>query len=139
MMNVLIVDDNKGDRRTIKLALEEAGLSCECTETANVEQALEACGKYAFDCAIVDYRMPGRDGLYGITALHERLPYMALIMASGEGDEIVAAEAIKLGASDYISKTNIRAESLKRIIENARERTTLGHIPIKGIPFFGEQ
>ena len=44
-------------------ALHHSSLSCNCTETRTVEEALEACEKSSFDCAIVDYRLPGEDGL----------------------------------------------------------------------------
>jgi signal transduction histidine kinase len=91
----------------------------------SIEEALEACDKCAFDCAIVDYRMPRHDGLHGIAALHERLPYMSIIMATGQGDEMVATEAMKLGASDYIPKTLLHAETIRRIIESAVEKSVL--------------
>jgi light-regulated signal transduction histidine kinase (bacteriophytochrome) len=124
-MNILIVDDDQGDRRQVMRALAKAGWSFKCVETANIEAALDACGQTAFDCAVVDYRMPGHDGLQGIAALHGRLPYMCIIMATGQGDEIVATEAMRLGASDYIAKKNINAESIARIIERAIENAAL--------------
>src|ERR1700681_2483436 len=118
-LNILIADDDEGDRKQVRRALRQAGLSCECVEASSIEEALEACDKCPFDCAFIDYRMPGHDGLHGIAALHERLPYMSIIMATGQGDERVATEAMKLGASDYIAKTNIHAKSIRRTIESA--------------------
>jgi len=50
---------------------------------------------------------------------------MAIIMITGQGDEAIATEAMKHGASDYIRKTQISAESIGRSIENAVERATL--------------
>jgi len=46
------------------------------SEVSSIEDALKACQDYTFDCAIVDYHLPGQDGLAGISALHERLPHM---------------------------------------------------------------
>ncbi len=125
MLNILIADDDEGDRKQVKRALKQGGLSCRCVEAASIAAALEACDECAFDCAFVDYRMPGHDGLHGITALHERLPDMPIIMATGQGDEMVATEAMKRGASDYIPKANIDGKSVGRIIENALEKTAL--------------
>jgi light-regulated signal transduction histidine kinase (bacteriophytochrome) len=125
MLNVLIADDDKGDRKLITRALEQARLPCKCTEAASVEEALQACEKCAFDCVIVDYRLPGQDGLAGVTALRERLPHTAIIMSTGQGDEIVATEAMKRGASDYIPKTHISAQSMSRSVINAVEKATL--------------
>jgi signal transduction histidine kinase len=91
----------------------------------SIDEALEECEKCAFDSAIVDYRLPGRDGLAGITALHGRLPWMAIIMVTGQGDELIATEAMKLGSSDYIPKAQVTAQSIRRSIENSVEKATL--------------
>jgi hypothetical protein len=124
-LNILIADDDEGDRKHVIRALKEAGVSFKYTETASVEEALKECDKGAFDCAIVDYRMPGHDGLHGVGALHDRLPCMCIIMATGQGDEFIATEAMKLGASDYIAKKRINAETIAHIIESAMEKAAL--------------
>src|SRR5258708_8603815 len=124
-LNIVIVDDDEGDRTLIKRALKQSGLLCECIETASIEEALEACDKCTFDCAIVDYRMPGHDGLHGVAALHEQHPFTSIIMATGEGDEMVATEAMKRGASDYIPKARLHEDTIRRIIESAVERSAL--------------
>jgi signal transduction histidine kinase len=124
-LNILIADDDEGDRKQVRRALKQAGLACECVEVASIAAALAACNEGAFDCAFVDYRMPGLDGLQGITALHERLPDMSIIMATGQGDEMVATEAMKRGASDYVLKAQIDAKSIRRTVENALEKADL--------------
>ena len=58
-MNILIADDDVGFRIHFKRVLKQAGLAFSCTETCTVDEALEACEKSSFDCAIVDYRLPG--------------------------------------------------------------------------------
>jgi signal transduction histidine kinase len=125
LLNILIADDDEGDRAQIKRALHGAGLAFSCVETQSVAEALAACDKIAFECAIIDYRMPGHDGLHGIAALHQRLPYMCIVMATGQGDEIVATEAMKRGASDYIAKSNINAASIRQLIDSAMANAAL--------------
>jgi len=125
MLSILVVDDDEGDRKQVRRTLKQAKLAFECFETASIEEALDACDKRTFDCAVVDYRMPRFDGLRGIAALHERLPFMAIIMSTGQGDERVATEAMKLGASDYIIKGQIDSKSIRHSIENAMEKTAL--------------
>src|SRR5580700_7491644 len=93
-MRILITDDDEGDRKQILRAIRQAGMSADCSETSSIKEALAACDECEFDCAIVDYRLPGEDGLEGISALHERLPDMAIIMSTGMGDEAVATEAM---------------------------------------------
>ncbi len=124
-LQILITDDDEGDRKQIKRAIGQSGLSAACNETASIREALEACEGCEFDCAIVDYRLPGEDGLEGITALRERLPYMAIVMSTGQGDEAVATEAMKRGAADYISKSRMNASTVQRAIASAVERSAL--------------
>jgi signal transduction histidine kinase len=124
-LKILIADDDEGDRLQVIRSLRQSELLCECTETANIQGALEACNRRTFDCAIVDYQMPGDDGLHGIVALHKRFPYLCIVMASGQGDETVATEAMKRGASDYIAKKHINSNSLTHVIESAIEKTAL--------------
>jgi signal transduction histidine kinase len=124
-LSILVVDDDDGDRMQVKRSLRQAGLSCECIEAVSIDAALAACAERAFDCAIVDYLMPGCDGLHGIAALHERHPDMAIIMATGQGDEIVAAKAMRNGAAHYIPKMHIDAQSIRRTVDYAVEMSAL--------------
>lgn len=122
---VLIIDDDAGDRKQIGRAVKQTGLTCECVEAISVDLALAACERKTFDLAVVDYHLPGRDGLDGVAALHERCPDMFIVMATGQGDATIATEAMKRGASDYIAKQNIHEQSIGRIIRYARKKATM--------------
>ena len=125
LLNILLADDDDKDRKHIKRALKQSGLTCICSEASTIEDALKACQAQAFDCAIIDYHLPGQDGLAGISALHARVPYMAIIMLTGLGDESVAVQAMQRGALDYLSKKNLEAEPIRRSIENAVAKASL--------------
>ncbi len=116
------MDDDEGDRKQVLRALKQTGLSVEVVEVSGMDQAMDACQIKSFDCAIVDYHMPGQDGLAGISAFQRQFPYMATVMVTGQGDELVAAEVIKRGAGDYIPKEQVNVSSLKRIIEYVLEK-----------------
>lgn len=122
---LLVVDDDEGDRKQINRAMRQSGIRAECTETTSVEEGLAACEQLDFDCAIIDYRLPGEDGLGGITTFRVKFPDMAIIMSTGQGDEMVATEAMKRGAADYISKSRLNPSTLQRTIGNALEKTAL--------------
>jgi signal transduction histidine kinase len=124
-LQILITDDDEVDRKQIKRAIGQSELSAECTETASIEEALAACELHDFDCAIVDYRLPGEDGLECISALHERFPSIAIIMSTSHGDEMVAVEAMKRGAADYISKSRVNGGDVSSVIENVLQKTSL--------------
>lgn len=124
-IDVLIIDDDMGDRTQIRRALAKSGMAHELVEAADMEEALLACDEKPFDAVIVDYNMPGLNGLGGIARLRERRPLLPIIMSTGQGSEQVAAEAIKLGALDYIPKSDINEQTIRRAIENAMERASL--------------
>lgn len=121
----LIADDDLGDRKLIRTSLTSSGLCFESTEVSTIEEALDACERVSFDCAILDYRLPGKDGLTGISLMRDKYPYMPIVMSTGKGDERIAAEAIKRGAEEYISKDHIDAKTLRHISENAVNRAAL--------------
>ncbi|HZP69530.1 MAG TPA: diguanylate cyclase [Pseudolabrys sp.] len=125
VLKILVVDDDAGDRRQMIRAMKQAGLAFEVVETTNTADAMAACDKQEFDCSIIDYRMPGQDGLKVISSLTSRYPFMALVMATGEGDESIAATAMKRGALDYIAKGNINPSSIKRTIRGAVQKARL--------------
>jgi len=126
-LRILIADDDAGDRRQVKRAMQRAGFLCEYAETGSVEEALDICEHRTFDCVIFDYRLPGQDGLTGISAMHARFPDMPIVMSTGQGDEMVAADAMKRGASDYITKAGVNSESIRKIVDNAIEKAALQH------------
>jgi CheY-like chemotaxis protein len=72
LLKILLVDDDVGDRKQMIRAMRQAGLTFEVVETANVTDAIAACEKQEFDCSIVDYRMPGQDGLKAIPVFHRQ-------------------------------------------------------------------
>jgi diguanylate cyclase (GGDEF)-like protein len=119
-LNILIVDDDDGDRKQVKRILRQAGLAEECVEVECVDDALRACEHTAFDCVILDYQMAGRSGLDGLQSLREKHPFLPIIMSTGEGDESVAVESMRRGACDYIPKSKIDAASMLRMFESGQ-------------------
>jgi light-regulated signal transduction histidine kinase (bacteriophytochrome) len=124
-LRILIADDDDGDRMQMRRLLRQAGFQCEVTEAASIEEANLACKNARFDCAIVDYLMPGHDGLHGITSLREQQPDIAIIMVTGQGDEMVASEAIKLGAADYMPKSQLTSLYVDHVLKSALNKVAL--------------
>jgi len=124
-LNILIVDDDEGDRRQVRRALSKSAGSCECTDARDIGEAKAACLVREFDCVLVDYQLPGTDGLAAISTLHDLYPFMAIIMSTGQGDEMIATDAMKRGACDYLPKTSLATGSVWQAIENAVGRLDL--------------
>jgi len=124
-MKILLVDDDLGDVRQIARSIRNSGLAAECVQGVSAEDALEQCELRSFDCAMIDYLLPGKDGLEALSEIAQRYPFLAVVMATGQGDETVATEAMKRGAADYIRKADINPVSIRRVIENAVEKSRL--------------
>ena len=122
-MRVLVVDDEKNIRESIKRYLE-----LEDIETVGVENGLAAkrvLQQQVFAAGVVDLRMPGMNGLELLAWIREQGPRLPVIMISAFGDVRDAVEAMKLGAQDYIVKPFDPQElvvRLKKVIENQKLR-----------------
>ena len=100
---VLIVDDSKLARMSIARLLDKLRPDWVRIEAANAAEAIEQHGRESIDLVLLDFNMPGRDGLdlaAELRALNPRMP-MALISANSQ-DEIVARTRA-LGA-EFLSK-----------------------------------
>ncbi len=118
--SVLIVDDDPAIRSTLSEYLEKKGV---CTALAS--SGREAIGKAKaqdFDVAIVDLVMPEMDGMTVLTELKMLRPKMKVIMISAFSTVGNTVEAIKKGASHYITKPYSLIEvftTIKMVIEEA--------------------
>jgi signal transduction histidine kinase len=118
-LKLLIVDDDEGDRKLIRRCVERSGLCCEYTEADTVAEALKLASAERFDCVLLDYYLPGEDGLHGLSVLAANDEFMPIIMFTGRGSERIASEAIKLGAMDYINKGEMSIGIMRSAIDRA--------------------
>jgi two-component system response regulator AtoC len=122
-MRVLIVDDEKNIRESIRRYLSSEGV-----ETVAAENGLSAkrlLQEQVFSAGIVDLRMPGMDGLELLNWIREQGPRLPVIMISAYGDVQDAVTAMKLGAQDYIVKPFDPEElmvRLRKIVEDQKLR-----------------
>src|SRR3989338_1948852 len=126
ILNILIADDDIGDIKQFKRILQQTGLSHVCTAVTSIEEAVVISSQRAFDCIFVDYQLPGgMTGLDGIASLHRQCSEVPVIMLTGSGDEMVAIEAMKRGALDYLVKENLTSELLKKSIDSVIDKALL--------------
>ena len=81
-----------------------SGHGFDTVEAESGERAIELLNQFAFDIIITDLRMPGMDGTQLIEAARELYPGIIPIVITGFGTVKDAVEAIKRGASDFITK-----------------------------------
>lgn len=122
MHKILIVDDERAIRRTLRDILE-----MEKYEVDEAEDGLTCLVKIKqdkFDVVILDIKMPKMDGMDVMDRLAELSPDIPVIMISGHGDIDTAVEAVKKGAFDFIAKP----PDLNRLlitVRNALDKSTL--------------
>ena len=76
-----------------------------------------------FDCVLLDYDLPDLNGIQFLNLLETKTKIkIPVIMLTGHGDENIASDALRAGATDYLPKRAVSTESLKRTIGNAVEK-----------------
>ncbi len=111
-LKILVVDDDDVDRMAVRRALKASGLEASVTEAEDAKSAIARLSKEHFDCTLLDYRMPGSDGLDVVRLAREKGILVPFIMLTGFGDEQTAVELMKAGAADYIPKSSLTPERL---------------------------
>lgn len=102
MANLLVIDDEKTIRNTLKEILEYEGYRVD--EAADGAAGLEMVKNNNYDAVLCDIKMPKMDGLELLPKILEIAPDTPVIMISGHGTIETAVEATKKGAYDFISK-----------------------------------
>lgn len=102
MSQILIIDDERSIRKTLKEILSFEGYEVE--EARDGEEGIHMAMKKPFDAILCDVNMPKADGLEVLNKLKEQLPDIPVIMISGYGTIETAVEAVKKGAFDFIAK-----------------------------------
>jgi two-component system response regulator RegA len=99
---ILIVDDDPTLRVRLVRALRDRGL--EVAAAGGYDEALAAARVETPELALVDLRLPARSGLDLVRSLKELDPTTVIVVLTGYGSIATAVEAIKLGASAYLTK-----------------------------------
>ena len=99
---VLIMDDDTGQARLAQRTLARVGYVVDLAPDGEVGLTQHAATPY--DVLLIDHHMPGMGGLEVLETLSTWGAIPPTIMVTGHGDEAVAVEAMKCGASDYLVK-----------------------------------
>ena len=114
LARILIVDDDPAMQRILHAWLEMAGY--ETLAAWDGAGGLESLGQSPFDLALVDYRMPGMDGLEVLSQIEERhIPVGSLLLTASHNLDLVV-EAMRRGALDCVFKpARLSEEPLKHL------------------------
>jgi CheY-like chemotaxis protein len=102
-LRVLVVDDNPAMRRVLRGLLEDVGLEV-VGEAADGLEGVAQAELLCPDVVLMDWRMPGLDGLAATAEIRRRLPEMQVVMFSAAESDGMAAIAGQAGASAFVAK-----------------------------------
>ncbi len=122
MANILVIDDERSIRNTLKDILEYEKHEVELAEHGVA--GLELLKSKAFDLVLCDIKMPQMDGMEVLNKIRELYPEVQVVMISGHGDIETAVDAIKKGAYDFIQKP-IDLNRLLITLKNGLDKTDL--------------
>ena len=122
IMKILIIDDERAIRNSLKEILSDEGYEVETAEDGAI--GLEMAGKQHFDVIFCDIKMPNMDGMEVLENLEKEGTDAAVVMISGHGDIDSAVDCIKKGAFDCIQKP-LDLNRILITIKNATDKATL--------------
>lgn len=100
--SLLLVDDDEPFLRRLARAMEKRGFEVETAETVAAGRAIATARPPAF--AVVDLRLGDGNGLDVVEVLREKRPDSRIVVLTGYGAIATAVTAVKIGATDYLSK-----------------------------------
>ena len=118
---ILLIDDDAVDRASVRRALKKSGLRHDLTEAPDGTTGLRLAREAAFDCVLLDYRLPDVD-TFDLLASLLGLGGQAVLMLTGEADQEIALRLMRAGALDYLTKAEATPSSLARAIRYAEAR-----------------
>jgi len=117
---ILIVDDEEGVRESFKMILKIKDYEVEAFEDG--EKATAGLKKDMFDVAFVDYKLPGMDGIEVLKKIKEIDPTIEVVIVTAYASESSHANAITLGAMEYLRKPFLMEEIYELVERGLRKK-----------------
>jgi PAS domain S-box-containing protein len=120
-LRILVVDDDRAQAELVGelIRSRDTWRDAEVAIAVSYEAALQSMASHAYDLGIFDYRLGASSGLSLLREIRRRNDETPVIVVTGHGAEEIAVEAMKSGASDYLLKGNISAETITHAIHHA--------------------
>jgi len=120
MPSLLLIEDEETFARNVQRYLER--YAWDVTLVGTAEEGLRRLAEIGPDVVVIDFQLPGMDGLAAIQMMRERDPNARIVMLTGQGNVQIAVDAMKAGAADFLSKP-VPLPDLKRTLDKiASER-----------------
>ncbi len=127
VLNILIVEDNPGDRRLVMEELRETAYAeANLIEASNLAEALDVCNT-GLDIVLVvlDLNLPESVGLESVEIIQKAAPDAALVVLTGMSDKSLALQVLRKGVQSFIHKSDLSSAVLERTIRFSIERNRI--------------
>ena len=122
-LQILLVEDNAGDARLVReMFSQERPDTFNLTHVLSMNEAEIHLAKGGVDVVLLDMGLPDEHGLDTVRRAQAAAPDVPVIVLTGLDDEVLAAEAMKEGAQDYLIKGQIENRALPRALRHSIER-----------------
>lgn len=111
-LKILLIEDHELFRAGIKLLLGDLAEHLAFREASSCEAALELADMEATDIVLLDFHLPGMDGLKAIDAVRSRFEHARIVVLSADEDPALIRRAIDAGAAGFVPKTSTHAVML---------------------------
>jgi CheY-like chemotaxis protein len=121
-IKILLIEDNPGDAYLIEEHLEEfANFSYELIIVETLGEALSVLKKKPFDVILLDLELPDSYGINTFLGIHNKNPFIPIIILTGLNDKTIGTYAIKEGAHDFLVKGQTECRLLECIMRCSTE------------------
>lgn len=129
MLKVLILDDERFDRHRLARMCSGLERPVDVTNAQTLRAFKDQLDAGAFDLILLDYLLPDGTGMDAMEAVRLSPDNLnaATIMITGQRQEHLAAEAMKMGCADYMTKDQLTANAFRRAVTNALQKSELTH------------
>jgi len=122
-LKILLVEDNPADADLIGEILDEANeTQWSLVHVERLKEALKCLSENHFDVVLLDLSLPDKQGLGTVAQTYQAAPDLPIVVLTGLNDKVIALEALREGAQDYLVKGKIDSNLLVRAIRHAIER-----------------
>ncbi len=116
VIKLLLVEDNHAYARLFQRILEDNQGGWEVKHALLFSEAKQILSQETFDCVLLDLFLPDSQGMDSITQIRKDVPDLPIIILTALYNPDVKAQALRLGAFDYLLKDQISEEQLREVI-----------------------
>jgi DNA-binding NtrC family response regulator len=125
-ISVLFVDDDKMAQKLMSKFLKDWNIYC----ASSGQEALETMEEKTYAVVLLDYQMPGMDGIELLKRIKKRHSMVQVIMITGSDEINTLVTSLSEGADDFILKP-VKKETLFKVLENTCDKITRWTVVMK--------